>query len=133
MYYPKISPNSERAVLLASFGAQGALVAHSPYYGCLIGEILGYERENIHHHVKQTCNVREIPKAVLDQVYADLQECSLVKPLDRWRDGYKFQFDSRITNPPQRNDKKRRKKKKFVSSKSIEDLESFLGKSKKKK
>ena len=40
VFYPNISPNRERAALLASFGAQGALVAQSPYYGVLIGECL---------------------------------------------------------------------------------------------
>ena len=128
VFYPNISPNKERAALLASFGAQGALVAQSPYYGVLIGECLGYTRENIYHHVKNTCNLRgDISKAVLDQVALDLLECSPVEPLQRWRNGYD---DDALNLTANGNRRKRRRKKKSsaVSSPSVEALEAFLGK-----
>jgi hypothetical protein len=37
---------------LASFGAQAALVAESPYYKLLIGRVLGYKEDNVLHHIK---------------------------------------------------------------------------------
>jgi hypothetical protein len=37
---------------LAGFGAQAALVADSAYYKLLIGRMLGYKEENIHHHIQ---------------------------------------------------------------------------------
>ena len=40
---------------LASFGAQAALVADSPYYKLLIGRVLGYNEDNVLHHVKVGC------------------------------------------------------------------------------
>ena len=127
VFYPNISPNRERASLLASFGAQGALVAQSPYYGVLIGECLGYARENIYHHVKNTCNLRgDISKAVLDQVEFDLRECSPVEPLPRWRNGYDDDALKLVANG---NSQRRRRKKKRSSS-SVEALEAFLGKKK---
>jgi len=127
VFYPNISPNRERASLLASFGAQGALVAQSPYYGVLIGECLGYARENIYHHVKNTCNLRgDISKAVLDQVVIDLRECSPVEPLPRWRNGYDDDALKLVANG---NSQRRRRKKKRSSS-SVEALEAFLGKKK---
>ena len=128
VFYPNISPNRERAALLASFGAQGALVAQSPYYGVLIGECLGYTRENIYHHVKKTCNLRSgISKAVLDQVVHDLRECSPVVPLQRWRNGY--DDDDALKLVANGNPRKRSRKKKRLSS-SVEALEAFLGKKK---
>jgi len=127
VFYPNISPSRERASLLASFGAQGALVAQSPYYGVLIGECLGYARENIYHHVKNTCNLRgDISKAVLDQVEFDLRECSPVEPLLRWRNGYDDDALKLVANG---NSQRRRRKKKRSSS-SVEALEAFLGKKK---
>ena len=45
------SPWKERAAHLASFGAQAALVAGSPYYQLLVGSILGYAPQNIEAHV----------------------------------------------------------------------------------
>ncbi len=37
---------------MASFGAQAALVAGSPFYQLLIGRMLGYREEHIHHHIR---------------------------------------------------------------------------------
>lgn len=37
---------------LASFGAQAALVADSPFYKLLIGRVMGYKEVNIIHHIK---------------------------------------------------------------------------------
>jgi len=37
---------------LAEFGAQASLIAQSPYYGLLVGRILGYAEENIRTHVQ---------------------------------------------------------------------------------
>ena len=46
------SPFLEQAKHLASFGAQAALVAGSPYYQYLVGRILGYKEANIDAHVR---------------------------------------------------------------------------------
>jgi hypothetical protein len=46
------SPFLEQAKHLASFGAQAALVAGSPYYQYLVGRVLGYKEANIDAHVR---------------------------------------------------------------------------------
>ena len=46
------SPFLEQAKHLASFGAQAALVAGSPYYQYLVGRVLGYTEANIDAHVR---------------------------------------------------------------------------------
>jgi len=130
--YPKISPNKERAELLSSFGAQGALVAQSAYYGVLIGECLGYKKQNIYHHVKKTCNLRgEISNEVLEQVIADLYSASPVPSLLRWRDGYEDNIALQISANEQTRKKKKKVKSSSSSPSSIEEVERlFLSKKK---
>ena len=41
-----------RALALAAFGAQAALVAGSPFYQLLVGRVLGYCEDNIRHHIR---------------------------------------------------------------------------------
>jgi hypothetical protein len=48
----KAEPWRAWAAHLAGFGAQAALVADSPYYKLLIGRMLGYKEEHIHHHIQ---------------------------------------------------------------------------------
>lgn len=50
----KAEPYRSWAAHLASFGAQAALIADSPYYKLLIGRVLGYKEENIRYHI-QVC------------------------------------------------------------------------------
>merc|ERR1712046_95423 len=73
--YPRKSPYKERAEHLASFGAQAALVAGSPYYQTLIGRCLGYKEENIQAHVKQYNGI-ELAMKVSDLVDEDLAKLS---------------------------------------------------------
>jgi hypothetical protein len=48
----KAEPFRSWGAHLASFGAQAALVAESPYYKLLIGRVLGYKEDNIVHHIR---------------------------------------------------------------------------------
>jgi hypothetical protein len=48
----KAEPYRSWGAHLASFGAQAALVAESPYYKLLIGRVLGYKEDNIVHHIR---------------------------------------------------------------------------------
>jgi len=48
----KAEPFRSWAAHLASSGAQAALVADSPYYKLLIGRVLGYQEDNIRHHIQ---------------------------------------------------------------------------------
>lgn len=48
----RAEPFRSWAAHLASFGAQAALVADSPFYKLLIGRILGYKEENIRFHIQ---------------------------------------------------------------------------------
>lgn len=48
----KAEPFRPWAAHLASFGAQAALVADSPYYKLLIGRVLGYKEAHINHHIQ---------------------------------------------------------------------------------
>ena len=82
------SPFAERAEHLASFGAQAALVAGSPYYQLLVGRILGYETRNIEAHVAEKGGV--LTAAIVAEVAKDL--AALVPgdapPTTPWRDAF---------------------------------------------
>ena len=80
------SPFAERAEHLATFGAQAALVAGSPYYQLLVGRILGYDARNIEAHVAEKGGV--LTAAIVAEVAKDL--AALVpggdSPTTPWRD-----------------------------------------------
>ena len=63
LVFPNRSPYRERAEFLASFGAQAALVAGSPYYQTLIGRCLGYKEENIEATRDNTTGARRFRNA----------------------------------------------------------------------
>ena len=68
------APWAQRAAHLASFGAQAALVAGSPYYQLLVGTILGYTRENVDAHVAEKGG--RITRAVASEVEKELAALS---------------------------------------------------------
>ena len=78
----KIEPFRSYGRHLASFGAQASLVADSTYYKLLVGRLLGYNHDNIVHHVEAGggCVTQEI--AVL--VEADLRAVCSVRPRLPW-------------------------------------------------
>lgn len=123
LIYPNKSPYKERAKMLASFGAQAAIVAGSPYYQTLIGRCLGYKEENIAAHVAQYNKGARITKEVSDLVDEELAKLSGVPVSARWRDGY--------ATPSQKSGKNRRGKKKSRRATSAEDLEIMFGRRKK--
>ena len=90
LLFPNKSPYKERAKLLASFGAQAALVAGSPYYQTLIGRCLGYKEDNIRGHVAQYNKGAGVSEAISELVERELSALSAVKVEHRarWRDGY---------------------------------------------
>eukprot|EP00967_Tisochrysis_lutea_P009975 scaffold11580_cov18-Tisochrysis_lutea.AAC.1 len=45
-------PYRSWAKYLAGINAQAAVVADSPFYKLLIGRMLGYDEDNIRHHIK---------------------------------------------------------------------------------
>jgi hypothetical protein len=123
LIYPNRSPYKERAKMLASFGAQAAIVAGSPYYQTLIGRCLGYKEEHIAAHVAQYNKGAGITKEVSDLVDEELAKLSGVPVSARWRDGY--------ATPSQKSGKHRRGKKKSRRATSAEDLEIMFGRRKK--
>ena len=63
-------PFPARAKELASFGAQAALVAGSPYYQLLVGMLLGYKTDNIDAHVMEKGG--KITAPIMHQALYDL-------------------------------------------------------------
>lgn len=125
LLYPRKSPYKERAKLLASFGAQAALVAGSPYYQTLIGRCLGYKEENIGAHVQQYNKGIGISKQISDLVEEELSALSAVPVLQRWRDGF---ARATVSNDRPRN---RRKKKSNRASSNLEEVEMMFGRRRK--
>ena len=70
LVHASTSPFADRAKHLASFGAQAALVAGSPYYQLLVGRILGYEIRNIEAHVAERGGA--LTPAIVTEVAKDL-------------------------------------------------------------
>ncbi len=118
LVFPNRSPYRERAEFLASFGAQAALVAGSPYYQTLIGRCLGYKEENIEAHVRQYNRGAPISKRVSDSVDEELRRISPVPPTKNWREDF-----------PEIERKKRwrKKKKSKRRTSSVEDVEMMFG------
>jgi hypothetical protein len=85
------APWAQRAAHLASFGAQAALVAGSPYYQLLVGTILGYTRENVDAHVAEKGG--RITRAVASEVEKELAALSDAEARTPWRDGYEGAFE----------------------------------------
>jgi hypothetical protein len=50
----KRQPYSAWAAYLANLGVQASLVAESPFYKMIIGLMMGYKREHVEHHVRET-------------------------------------------------------------------------------
>jgi hypothetical protein len=69
---------------LASFGAQAALVADSPYYKLLIGRMLGYNEGNIHHHIRAVHGPGNPAQVVVQAVDKELSRLSSKKPTLPW-------------------------------------------------
>lgn len=69
---------------LASFGAQAALVADSPYYKLLIGRMMGYSEQNIHHHIKTVHGLGNPSQQVINAVDKELSRLSSKRPTLPW-------------------------------------------------
>lgn len=121
LLYPRKSPYKERAKLLASFGAQAAIVAGSAYYQTLIGRCLGYKEENINAHVQQYNKGVGVSKQISDLVEEELAGLSAVPASKRWRDGFAV---ATVSNDKSRS---RRKKKSNRASSNLEDVEMMFG------
>jgi len=115
--YPNRSPHRERAKFLASFGAQAAIVAGSPYYQTLIGRCLGYKEENIEAHVRQYNKGAPISKQVSDLVDEELQSISPVPPTKNWREDF----------PEIKRTGSRKKKNSRRQTSNVEDVEMMFG------
>ena len=144
------SPFLEQAKHLASFGAQAALVAGSPYYQYLVGRILGYKEANIDAHVRSRGGRLTAP--VVREAEKDLEALSESHGGSLpWREatsgsrdrvaagGAGFFFLDAGTNASLEKSAgekrgRRGKKKKTSTVKSVADAESmFGGRGKKKK
>lgn len=149
-----VSPYRERATHLASFGAQAALVAGSPYYQYLVGRVLGYKETNIDAHVRSSGGRLTAP--VVREAEKDLFALSEALPRTPWREteitlqeetekakaGFFF-LDFGTDGAPRavssarsgRGERKnrRRGKKKSSTVRSVEDAESMFGGRGKKK
>lgn len=79
----QVEPFRSWGAHLASFGAQAALVADSPYYKLLIGRVLGYAEPNIRHHIQATTG-RPVAPEVSAAVDRDLRSLSKQKPKLPW-------------------------------------------------
>lgn len=117
LLYPNRSPYRERAKFLASFGAQAAIVAGSPYYQTLIGRCLGYKEENIEAHVRQYNKGTPISKQVSDLVDEELQSISPVPPTKNWREDF----------PVIERTGSRKKKNARRQMSNVEDVEMMFG------
>eukprot|EP00877_Chromochloris_zofingiensis_P006222 jgi/Chrzof1/1853/Cz10g23220.t1 len=69
---------------LASFGAQAALVADSPFYKLLIGRVMGYKEVNIIHHIKMTNGRSHPAPEVVAAVSKEMSKLSSKKPQIPW-------------------------------------------------
>jgi hypothetical protein len=140
---------------LASFGAQAALVAGSPYYQYLVGRVLGYKETNIDAHVRSSGGRLTAP--VVREAEKDLFALSEALPRTPWREereertteetekakGGFFFLDFGTDGAPRavssarsgRGERKnrRRGKKKSSTVRSVEDAESMFGGRGKKK
>ena len=67
----KRQPFSAWGAYLANLGVQASLVADSPFYKMIIGLMMGYTRENIYHHVRDTTG-RDVDARVLAAVESEL-------------------------------------------------------------
>jgi hypothetical protein len=149
-----VSPYRERATHLASFGAQAALVAGSPYYQYLVGRVLGYKETNIDAHVRSSGGRLTAP--VVREAEKDLFALSEALPRTPWReteitlqeetekakagfffldfgtDGAPRAVSSAYSGRGERKNR-RRGKKKSSTVRSVEDAESMFGGRGKKK
>ena len=140
----------ERAKHLASFGAQAALVAGSPYYQYLVGRVLGYREANIDAHVRSSGGRLTAP--VVHEAEKDLAALSEAPATTPWRKagggtgnaagpvGFFFLDVGTVEEgegegaPRRARSGRRGKKKKTSTVRSVEDAESmFGGRGKKKK
>jgi len=142
------APWAQRAAHLASFGAQAALVAGSPYYQLLVGTILGYTRENVDAHVAEKGG--RVTRAVASEVEKELAALSDAEARTPWRDGYEGAFepdrgregegagsrgkrggrkDAKKTKLARGGNRKKNKKKGDAGSpgRSVEDVEAMFG------
>lgn len=143
------SPFPERAKHLASFGAQAALVAGSPYYQYLVGRVLGYAEANVDAHVRSRGGRLTAP--VVREAEKDLAALSDAPARLPWRrssgaadenadenaSGEFFFLDAGTGGAGESaraRSGRRGKKKKTSTVRSVEDAESmFGGRGKKKK
>eukprot|EP00195_Chlamydomonas_chlamydogama_P007386 CAMPEP_0202904644 /NCGR_PEP_ID=MMETSP1392-20130828/30463_1 /ASSEMBLY_ACC=CAM_ASM_000868 /TAXON_ID=225041 /ORGANISM="Chlamydomonas chlamydogama, Strain SAG 11-48b" /LENGTH=321 /DNA_ID=CAMNT_0049592387 /DNA_START=167 /DNA_END=1135 /DNA_ORIENTATION=+ len=84
MLSAKKEPFKSWAAHLASFGAQAALVADSPYYKLLIGRVLGYKEEHIIAHIQSSNGPGQPSKEVVAAVERQLAALSHKKPSLPW-------------------------------------------------
>ena len=69
----KRQPYHAWAAYLANLGVQASLVADSPFYKMIIGLMMGYKREHIAHHVRETTG-REVDPRVRAAVEVELAD-----------------------------------------------------------
>ena len=126
------SPWKERAAHLASFGAQAALVAGSPYYQLLVGSILGYAPRNIEAHVVEKGGA--LSPAVAAEAERDLAALSPEEATLPWREGYganepSLASDAEGTGDERRGGRRGRrgKKRRKSTSRSVADVEAMFG------
>lgn len=124
------SPWRERAAHLASFGAQAALVAGSPYYQLLVGSILGYAPRNVEAHVVEKGG--RITPAVAAEAERDLAALSPAEATLPWREGYgvgEAGLAEGTEGDESRGGKRGRrgKKKRKSTSRTVADVEAMFG------
>ena len=121
------SPWKERAAHLASFGAQAALVAGSPYYQLLVGSILGYAPRNIEAHVVEKGGA--ISPAVAAEAERDLAALSPQEATLPWREGYGANESSLASDAEGTEGRRGRrgKKRRKSTSRSVADVEAMFG------
>ena len=121
------SPWKERAAHLASFGAQAALVAGSPYYQLLVGSILGYAPQNIEAHVVEKGGV--LSPAVAAEAKRDLAALSPEEATLPWREGYGANESSLASDAEGTEGRRGRrgKKRRKSTSRSVADVEAMFG------
>jgi len=77
-------PYRSWAKYLAGINAQAAVVADSPFYKLLIGRMLGYDEDNIRHHIKASNGPAQPSPQVAAAVEDELKAISRKKPSLPW-------------------------------------------------
>lgn len=81
----KRQPFAAWATYLANLGVQASLVADSPFYKMIIGLMMGYKREHVEHHVRETTG-REVDPRVREAVQVELAGLGNgVRPVLPWK------------------------------------------------